>query len=85
MTDSPSRVFSPVPFNVELREIANKTPRGSERGRAVVSTSQYSTGILSLNDGTSVQGFSFGAETSMMGEVVFNTGMVGFVVLSKLF
>ncbi len=34
--------------------------------------------ILELEDGTIMSGISFGAESSMAGEVVFNTGMVGY-------
>jgi carbamoyl-phosphate synthase small subunit len=33
---------------------------------------------LILEDGTSYRGYSFGAERSIAGEVVFNTGMVGY-------
>lgn len=33
---------------------------------------------LTLEDGSVFQGFSFGAEKSVSGEVVFNTGMVGY-------
>jgi len=33
---------------------------------------------LELEDGTSFDGFSFGAPTSIAGEVCFNTGMVGY-------
>ncbi len=35
--------------------------------------------LLVLEDGTEYRGFSFGAERSVAGEVVFNTGMVGYV------
>lgn len=35
-------------------------------------------GTLVLKDGTTHTGFSFGAPVSMAGEVVFNTGMVGY-------
>ena len=35
-------------------------------------------GKLILADGDVVEGFSFGAIKSMAGEVVFNTGMVGY-------
>lgn len=35
-------------------------------------------GKLVLADGTVFTGYSFGAETSRVGEVVFNTGMVGY-------
>ena len=34
--------------------------------------------LLSLADGTTIEGNSFGASTSVSGEVVFNTGMVGY-------
>ncbi|HOK50644.1 MAG TPA: carbamoyl-phosphate synthase domain-containing protein, partial [Bacteroidales bacterium] len=33
---------------------------------------------LILEDGTVMTGYSFGAETSVAGEVVFNTAMVGY-------
>ncbi|EQC32261.1 aspartate carbamoyltransferase [Saprolegnia diclina VS20] len=35
-------------------------------------------GTLFLDDGTAIEGCSFGAKNSMSGEVVFNTGMVGY-------
>lgn len=35
-------------------------------------------GQLILEDGARIEGVSFGAETSIAGEVVFNTGMVGY-------
>jgi len=35
-------------------------------------------GTLKLADGTEIEGISFGAETSVAAEVVFNTGMVGY-------
>lgn len=34
--------------------------------------------ILTLEDGTSLSGYSFGADASVAGEVVFSTGMVGY-------
>jgi carbamoyl-phosphate synthase/aspartate carbamoyltransferase len=45
---------------------------------ASVLTFKGTTSTLSLSDGTSMQGYSFGADTSVAGEVVFNTGMVGY-------
>lgn len=36
------------------------------------------SGNLVLKDGSTHTGYSFGAPTSMAGEVVFNTGMVGY-------
>lgn len=35
-------------------------------------------GTLELEDGTELTGYSFGANAPMAGEVVFNTGMVGY-------
>jgi len=40
--------------------------------------SQIKTASLTLEDGTQYTGISFGAEKSISGEVVFNTGMVGY-------
>ena len=34
--------------------------------------------LLVLADGSSYQGFSFGAKGTVVGEVVFNTGMTGY-------
>jgi len=34
--------------------------------------------LLVLEDGTTYHGYSFGAEDSAYGEVVFNTSMVGY-------
>ena len=39
---------------------------------------QYQRGALVLADGSRYEGWSFGARTSTPGEVVFNTGMVGY-------
>lgn len=36
------------------------------------------TATLTLEDGTSLKGYSFGADESVAGEVVFSTGMVGY-------
>lgn len=33
---------------------------------------------LELKDGSAYQGYSFGAETTVAGELVFQTGMVGY-------
>lgn len=38
----------------------------------------YTKGNLILADGLEVEGYSFGAKKSMAGELVFNTGMVGY-------
>ncbi len=36
-------------------------------------------GVLVLEDGTIIEGLGFGAIKKVSGEVVFNTGMVGYV------
>ena len=49
---------------------------------APISPPMESTGdrliTLELKDGTLLQGYSFGAEKSTAGELVFQTGMVGY-------
>jgi carbamoyl-phosphate synthase small subunit len=40
--------------------------------------SNTKTAVLVLEDGTQFKGFSFGAEVSVSGEVVFNTAMMGY-------
>jgi len=42
------------------------------------SLSAETVGTFTLADGQTFNGFSFGAETAVAGEVVFNTGMVGY-------
>ena len=41
-------------------------------------TPEVEVGILTLQDGEILEGLSFGAKRAMSGEVVFNTGMVGY-------
>ena len=55
---------------MQLRTISSTTPC------ATTPTTPYAT--LHLEDGTIIQGVSFGAPVSASGEVVFNTGMVGY-------
>ena len=40
--------------------------------------SSFEKGNLTLEDGTNFEGYSFGAVSSMSGELVFNTGMTGY-------
>lgn len=40
--------------------------------------SPFQEARVALEDGTSFTAFSFGSERSVAGEVVFNTGMVGY-------
>jgi len=55
------------------RERAKKIP-----GRAGIVFSDRLTGKLVLADGTKLAGLSFAGRTSVAGEVVFTTGMVGY-------
>lgn len=41
-------------------------------------TQREKSAILALEDGTILRGYSFGAKTDSLGEVVFNTGMTGY-------
>ncbi|KAF0715204.1 hypothetical protein AaE_011379, partial [Aphanomyces astaci] len=45
---------------------------------ALLAADDVEKATLHFEDGTSIPGVSFGAKTSMSGEVVFNTGMVGY-------
>lgn len=44
----------------------------------MISTEDMTKAIITLEDDTSYEGYSFGAEKSAAGEVVFSTGMVGY-------
>lgn len=44
---------------------------------------QPTRAYLVLEDGKRFPGYSFGAEKSMAGEVVFNTGLVGYTSLNS--
>jgi len=44
----------------------------------LVQTGKPGRAVLLLEDGTHVEGYSFGAEREVAGEVVFSTGMVGY-------
>eukprot|EP01041_Mallomonas_annulata_P008461 gene8461-17439_t len=54
---------------------ANKSRQGSKEGLLVKSSQ---SGSLCLENGQELHGYSFGANKSMSGEVVFYTGMVGY-------
>ena len=79
-------------FRLELavlamkRRAANPTLSKSTKSRSIENESfellvpsQHLGGKLILEDGEQVDGISFGAQQSISGEVVFNTGMVGYV------
>lgn len=65
---------------VAKRYLGTAARKGSPR--SFVGTSMGSgglrTAVLTLEDGSKFHGVSFGAEESVAGEIVFNTGMVGY-------
>ncbi|GMI16052.1 hypothetical protein TrLO_g1425 [Triparma laevis f. longispina] len=65
---SVKRSVSPIPGSMEVDDSS-----GSDCLQF-----KGSPGTLHLSDNTSYKGFSFGADKNMAGEVVFNTGMVGY-------
>lgn len=72
---------SPSPTRTKTRK---SVPNGSLNGSVVApacTQNSQETGRLScleLKDGTVYQGYSFGAEKNVAGELVFQTGMVGY-------
>ncbi|KAH9159436.1 hypothetical protein LEN26_002346 [Aphanomyces euteiches] len=60
---------------------ANATPTVAKKAapsNALLAVDEVEKATLFFEDGTSIRGVSFGANKSMSGEVVFNTGMVGY-------
>jgi carbamoyl-phosphate synthase small subunit len=41
-------------------------------------SNKFPTALIVLNDGTVIEGFGFGAETTKTGEICFNTGLTGY-------
>jgi len=62
-----------VTKSIAIRRITNSRNHG--RDKDALQTAAF----LILADGTCFRGKSFGSQTSAIGEVVFNTGMVGYV------
>jgi hypothetical protein len=92
-TATPPPPQSPVLHGLKLgckRRLEDCQPlSGSKTGGMARSTTKSEKGgihdhlartkaTLVLEDGTKLEGFSFGAERSVSGEVVFNTSMVGY-------
>ncbi len=61
----------PIPEGIKGKETAWRIHGRPERGDNM-------TARLALEDGTIFEGLSFGAEGSVIGEIVFNTGMTGY-------
>ena len=49
------------------------------RGELLTLSEMNKKGVRVLEDGTIIEGLGFGAIKKVSGEVVFNTGMVGYV------
>ena len=62
------------------RLLAHATPLTRRAAQAAASTNAagLSQATLVLEDGSSFEGYSFGSETPIAGELVFSTGMVGY-------
>ena len=72
-----SSAFSPLnPFSSSSPSSSSSSSLTSPVD--VINGVHYPTGYLVLEDGTRLQGQSFGDFRSVAGEVVFNTGMVGY-------
>src|SRR5204863_7295964 len=74
---------SPLPHRAATPEspmTAKKPPKAKARSRAVFGDWERprTTGLLVLADGTTIEGFGFGAEGEAVGEVCFNTAMTGY-------
>lgn len=57
---------------------AKRNRQGTQKGIPSFAIGSMEKAVLTLEDGTQFNGISFGAEKSISGEVVFNTGMVGY-------
>ena len=81
-----ARSVSPIPTTAPMSPRRRQGGGGAGGGKSLARGSSLDTALpeesktasLVLEDGFKVEGFSFGAETSMAGECVFNTGMVGY-------
>ena len=80
-SDDASRAVSPIPSSAPMsprRAPSSASLRRGKSGGLQGDDFGQTVGTLHLQDGYEVKGYSFGAETSMAGECVFNTGMVGY-------
>ena len=78
---SPTLTAKPAaPVVVNDAVTAAAKSRGSPRSfvGASMGSGGLRTAVLTLEDGTRFHGVSFGAEENVAGEIVFNTGMVGY-------
>src|SRR3989304_9174784 len=74
--DNKFRILIDVPCYINIAQ--NKFYRKEKRMRSDQSNSIIEKSALILEDGSSFEGYSFGYPRSVAGEVVFNTGMVGY-------
>lgn len=87
----PSSILRSLPAQALVARRALAMKRGSVYGTHAAASSRLlatqsdssarkstKRAILTLEDGTSLSGYSFGADASVAGEVVFSTGMVGY-------
>lgn len=81
---------SPTKQALDSRRAALSLKHGGDTSKAAVASRFMATqsdsnakrstkgALLTLEDGTKIKGYSFGAHESVAGEVVFSTGMVGY-------
>ncbi|CAM9209800.1 unnamed protein product [Ascophyllum nodosum] len=67
-----------MPPPIPQRRPMTLSPVPGRRKESEARVAKDTVGTLVLKDGSAHAGFSFGAEVSAAGEVVFNTGMVGY-------
>mmetsp|Transcript_12334 Transcript_12334/g.25096 ORF Transcript_12334/g.25096 Transcript_12334/m.25096 type:complete len:1519 (-) Transcript_12334:252-4808(-) len=65
-------------FTKTCRSALQKRTRAAPQCRWISLAADGKNCTLELEDGTKLRGISFGAETSISGELVFSTGMVGY-------
>ncbi|KAI8991979.1 hypothetical protein BDF20DRAFT_909680 [Mycotypha africana] len=73
-----AQIPAPAANATPLPALSPRSPSAPHRPVTAYEEKSVTTGTLILQDGTSYQGVSFGAEKSISGECVFQTGMVGY-------
>jgi carbamoyl-phosphate synthase/aspartate carbamoyltransferase len=71
---SATLIHAPAANATPLPEVTPRSPTAPHRPVTAYDDKDVTTATLLMKDGTSYQGISFGAETSISGECVFQTG-----------
>jgi hypothetical protein len=67
-----------APARPLFRDAAQRFRKAGFATSGVDNVDTHKRAVLVLEDGTKLEGYSFGAEKEVAGEVVFTTGMVGY-------